>query len=283
MLSRSYSLRPAPVWFGFVVLFILLTGVGCSTDADLQVPQISFLSQSPLPSPDTICGEWTPNVFHLSGGDTIAMELLLSDNEALSQFKLDIHANFDCHGHARLADNTQDWSVLKLEDVEGKETNHSVVAIAPANPTAGAYHFQLQVVDAAGNSDPTGYIYSILLSNSTDAESPLLNISTPSPGTTLNLARGTDLIVSGTVQDNLPLGEGGNGAIKLTYIREATGNYYTAINEPLPSATGDIYAINWAYTIPTTLVPGLYTFEVQAWDGVNNASKLLSWTVNVTG
>ncbi len=265
---------------------LLLLIPGCDSNADLDVPQIQFLSRAPLPFPDTICGGVEQEVYHLSGGDTLVLDLLLSDNEALSQFKLDIHTDFDCHGHERLAENisenTQDWSVLTIDDLEGAEVEKSVRVIAPANPTAGAYHFQLQVVDQAGNSDATGYVYSILLQNNLDLEAPVLNVSSPSPGTTISLPRGAVLQATGSLQDNISLGEGGNAAIKLMYIRQESGNRYTAVNEMLPSGTGTVFNYNLEYTLPSTLVPGLYTFELEAWDGVNNPSEEYSWTVDVT-
>ncbi|MBI1192807.1 MAG: DUF4625 domain-containing protein [Bacteroidetes bacterium] len=266
----------------------LLLPAGCSTNADLDLPELQFLRVSPAPRPDTICGQVEQTVYHLTGGDTLELDLLLTDNEALSQLKVDIHANFDCHGHARLAgsaettENTQDWSVLSLENLSGTALEHSVRLAAPTNPTSGTYHFQLQVVDKAGNSDPTAYVYSIILHHAEDSIAPELELNSPSPGSNLTLARGSQVSVSGTVSDNRALGDGGNGAVKLTYIREANGNQYTATETTIPAATGSAFAYDMNYTIPTTLIPGVYLFQVQAWDGVNNASQRLAFRVDVT-
>lgn len=285
--SAAFFGRNVPVAAAtFLATASLLLPAGCNSNADLELPDLQFLSASPTPRPDTICGQVENSVYHMTGGDTLAMDLLLTDNEALSQFKVDIHANFDCHGHARLAqaagENTQDWSVLALENLSGTEVEHSVRLVAPTNPTSGTYHFQLQVVDKAGNSDATAYVYSIILHHAEDSIAPVLTLNSPSPGSNLTLARGAEVRVTGTVSDNRSLGEGGNGAVKLTYIREANGNQYTAGESLIPAETGDSFAYDIGYTLPGTLIPGLYMFQVQAWDGVNNASQRLAFSVEVT-
>jgi len=269
----------------------LFFAAGCTSNADLELPQLQFLSVSPSPRPDTICGQIEETVYHLTSGDTLAVDLLLTDNEALSQLKVDIHANFDCHGHARLgsseesaetAENTEDWSLLTLENLSGTQVEHSLRLVAPANPTSGTYHFQLQVVDKAGNSDATAYVYSIILHHAADSTAPVLSLSSPSPGGSLTLPRGAEVRVTGSVNDNRALGDGGNATVKLSYIRQANGNQYTAAEALIPAATGTAYAYDIGYNLPTTLIPGLYIFQVQAWDGVNNASQPLTFSVEVT-
>ena len=69
--------------------------------------------------------------------------MIFRDNEALSQYKVDIHNNFDCHGHAR---STQDWTVLEVLDIEGTEQRVSRSLSVPDDVTAGNYHFHVQVI-----------------------------------------------------------------------------------------------------------------------------------------
>jgi hypothetical protein len=282
--GRRVLVPAAPVF----VLSGLLFAAGCTSSADLELPQLQVLRVSPNPRPDTICGQVEPGVYHLTSGDTLALDVLLTDNEALSQLKVDIHANFDCHGHARLGssaasgENTEDWSLLMLENLSGVELEHSLRLVAPANPTSGTYHFQLQVVDKAGNSSPTAYVYSIILHHAADSAAPVLALNSPSPGSSLTLPRGAEVRATGTLLDNRPLGDGGNAAVKLTYIRQANGNHYTAAESLIPAGTGTSFAYDIRYNLPTTLIPGDYLFQVQAWDGVNNVSQPLTFNVSVT-
>jgi hypothetical protein len=273
---------PKRITLAMLTVGLLALTSGCGSSADLEVPQIAILSQRPEPGPALVCGQIEEQVYTLRGGDTLALDLLLSDNEALSQFKLDIHANFDCHGHARLNGDTETWSVLDLVDISGTETELPLRVVAPLNPSAGAYHFQLQVVDEAGNSEPSAYVYSILLRNPADTEAPTLGLVNPSPGANLSLPKGTLLIVSGLLADNAPLGSGGNAAVRLSHIREVSGNRITAAELSIPPGTGESYAFELEYTVPQTLVRGSYTFVLEAWDGVRNAATSVSWPVEIT-
>ncbi len=278
----DFSRRIYP--FSSTLLFLsLLAGIlsSCQPDTDLEMPNITILRSLPTPAPDTICGQEEPVVYRLISGDTLELDLLFEDNEELSQFKLDIHANFDCHGHARMASNTQDWTVLLLEDLSGASMAHSVRLALPENPTSGTYHFQMQVVDRAGNSEAAAYVYSIIVHNTDDLQAPQISLSVPEEGSSMDLNRGDVLSVRGMLTDNRPLGMGGNATVKLSYVRLATGNINTALELQLPSDAGTEYPIEIDYSIPGTWIPGPYLFRLQGWDGVNNASSILEWTVNV--
>ena len=76
----------------------------------------------------------------------------LSDDIMLKSYKVDIHNNFDGHGHTKVASNTVDFTFNKSWDVSGKNTSihHHEIKIQ-ANATPGNYHLMVFCTDAAGN------------------------------------------------------------------------------------------------------------------------------------
>ncbi|MDH6306308.1 tRNA U55 pseudouridine synthase TruB [Parabacteroides sp. PF5-5] len=91
----------------------------------------------------------------LKPGSAIHFEMELSDNEMLRSYKVEIHDNFNNHGHESKATKaeTAPFTYNKSWDVSGlKNTHihHHEIEI-PANATEGAYHFMVYCTDAAGN------------------------------------------------------------------------------------------------------------------------------------
>lgn len=85
----------------------------------------------------------------------IHFDMYLEDNEELRSYKVEIHNNFDGHGHtkAESTGETVDFSFNRSWDVSGlknKNIHHHEIEI-PANATHGAYHFMVYCTDAAGN------------------------------------------------------------------------------------------------------------------------------------
>jgi hypothetical protein len=86
------------------------------------------------------------------------LEMDLSDNEKLKSYKVDIHNNFDDHGHTKSTSANEAWTFTKSWDVSGlKNTHihhHEIVIPTTVNgsPIAkGKYHFMIYCTDEAGN------------------------------------------------------------------------------------------------------------------------------------
>ncbi len=261
-------------------------------EVDTEAPTLQLLSTTPSGQITSVCGEQEENVFVLAGGEELSFELLLEDNSELSQYKIDIHNNFDCHGHGEvgapsinipdLNSTTTDWSVLEINELSGQSQTINKTLMVPENVTAGNYHFELQVLDESGNDQPKANIYSLVVTNSTDTESPILTINEPNT-TSFSIAKGENLRVVGTLTDNYSLSEGGNGVLFLAYTNLSNGNNYLSnAIFPFDNTVATSYDFDFEFTIPSTLLPGDFLFTVGATDGVRNVANAVSFNVAIT-
>jgi hypothetical protein len=250
----------------FACVFILLFSCG---KEDTTPPSWEFTSFNPAPKPGTICGELENEVFFLTGGDTLSFTAIFTDDEELSQYKIDIHENFDCHGHGK----TSDWSVLQIIDLNGKEEVINKKIPVPQNVTAGKYHFIIQLVDAAGNQAQNTFLRDIVVFNPTDTVPPVVNVSVPLTSATHTASRGGTVNFQGTVTDNLSLGMGGNGKLVIDYVNQNNQNVFQGKTIAFPESQGTSYNFNENISIHNSVPLGNYTFRVYAYDGVNNLSE----------
>jgi hypothetical protein len=246
----------------FFLLLIVLQS--CKKQTDTSSPSIELLSVSHALQSDTVCAELeVNNVISIYSGQTLELQLKLTDNKGLSQLKIDIHENFDCHGHKSAV---SPWQVLDLTDLSGTEQIITKTIAVPVNATAGTYHFQIRVLDESGNEAGGSSAYSILLKNTTDTVPPTLTVDYPT--TTLTMNRGQNIEVYGNVTDDQPLD---GSRLELVYFTPS-GNRQLAWTNLLNSSAGNSYNYDFNYIIPTTLVPGAYEFQVRAFDAVGNST-----------
>ena len=110
-------------------------------------------------------GDTTKPVIHLmepeegaklkiGGEHGVHFEMEVSDNELLASYKVEIHSNFDDHGHdVRSDEATEVFHFEKTWDLSGKKNasiHHHEIHI-PENATPGKYHWMVYCMDAAGN------------------------------------------------------------------------------------------------------------------------------------
>jgi hypothetical protein len=275
-----------------VVPFVLFAMSCSDDDLDLTPPTITFTSLQPAPQSLEVCGVLEDSVFVLCGGELLAFEVIMRDDVSLSQYKIDIHQNFDCHGHGggaapggaipNLPGNTTDWAYLSIENLTGQEEVISWQLAAPENVTAGFYHFQVQVLDEAGNDSPNANFYSLRLLNPRDTLAPELLLTQPSESS-FSIARGSKIEFAGQLTDDQPLGEGGNGVVFVSYTDLSTSNtFLTPAVERLGAGTGTSVSFNFEVTVPLTLKAGAYRYTIWAFDGVRNIASPRHYEVNVT-
>lgn len=254
------------MWKYIIGVFAFVQLYACTSDNSLdeQAPRLESIQLNvPITSGD-VCGTRSDRRVVVQTGQTLLIDWQVSDDTELSQLKVDIHHNFDCHGHGR---NGQAWSIIELIDLEGAQQTGQLRLEVPQNASAGNYHFGILLLDAAGNQSEIPVQYDLVLENSTDVTAPTLLVQTPTDSQK-EIQRGDTLHFSGQVADNLPLA---GGKITFSYITPQ-GNRSLLHSLAFDSQTGAQSSFTWHYPVPATLPKGTYTFEVKAFDAVNNNS-----------
>ena len=275
--------------FGLMSLSVLACD---KSEIDVQSPTAQFLNLDPIPAEGLICGSIEDTVFHLTGGESLQFEIRFSDNMGLSQYKIDIHNNFDCHGHGGSAPGTsvpdvnnltEDWTILDIVDLSGKEETIDRSLIVPENVTAGNYHFQIQVLDESGNDDPLANFYSLSVQHPDDNIVPEIQVDIPA-NSSFSATKGETVHFEGTITDNYSLSQGGNGVLYLTYTDLNSGNTFNSdIVIVFDQSVETEYNFSFDYEIPTTIVAGGYILSVRGLDGVRNVAEPVDFMVEIGG
>ncbi len=91
-------------------------------------------------------------------GESVHFECDFSDNEALGSYLIEIHNNFDGHGHKisssqTRGEDTEAFYFKKSYDISNLRNTHvhHHDIMIPENATPGAYHLIVYCTDAAGN------------------------------------------------------------------------------------------------------------------------------------
>jgi len=275
---------------GSLCLILFLFGCGDS-NIDLNPPTIEELSYKPVPIEDEICSTQDPVVFRLVGGEVLSFDIIFKDNEALSQYKVDIHNNFDCHGHGggsapsvivpNVDNQTEDWTVLEIQDIEGTSVEVNRSFDVPENVTAGNYHFHIQVIDESGNDSPFANFYSLKIKNPIDDIPPTISVDAPI-NNSFSVSRGENIRFAGQVTDNKSLSDGANGVLYLAYTDLSSGNTFTTDKAfAFDENVSDVFNFDFEYSIPQTLVSGSYRFSLGANDGLRNVGDFVFFEVEV--
>ena len=276
----------------YLLLLSLLFAISCSDDEpDITPPTMEVLEYNPPPGADSICGAVEQVVFRLIGGAELSFDVIFNDDEKLSQYKIDIHNNFDCHGHGggsapsvtvpNVNNQTTDWTVLDIQDLNGNMESIFRTLSVPQNVTAGNYHFHLQVIDESGNDSPFANFNSLKIYNPVDSVAPKIHVSEPT-SRTLNSRKGDRIRFIGQVTDNRSLSDGGNGVLYLAYTKLSTGNTFsTNIAFPFDENVDRTFNFDFEYEIPRTLTSGDYRISLGANDGVRNVGAFQFFEVNV--
>lgn len=259
----------------FLLLALLIQSC---TEPDTTEPVIQVLSTVPAPTSGLVCGQMEDLVVFIGSDDTLEIELKISDDTELSQYKLDLHNNFDCHGHGKLEETT-DWYVLNIVDLLGAEQIVNIEIPVPSDVTSGNYHFSVQATDASGNNAES-LIYAVQVTNATDADAPVLDISVPTTSG-ISVLKGDVINFQGVLIDNQPLGPGANGRIELRYWNTSNQTINELYSEDFENSVGPTVNIDFDATVPSTAVDGTYIFELRGFDAVNNQSNEVQFTVEV--
>jgi len=264
-----------------IIAIAVLTIAGCS-EADNEPPVINDLVITPTPGLGIICGTEEDHVISTYTGDSIVISFTVTDNEELSQYKIDVHSNFDCHGHAKV--ETTVWEVIDIVDIGGLSQQVNYVLNVPDSATAGLYHFSIQVADFFGNSAKSQFFH-LLVKNLEDTVPPILVVTEPSVDSltvSLNDTLANDSIrFVGNVSDNRDLELGGNGKLQLRYWKVGSPNVFDLYSILFVVGTGPSYDFDFTVAVPSILVAGNYVFQLRVFDGVNNPSNTVQYQVRI--
>ena len=281
-------------FFQYCMLICMSTIAACgSGDVDVTSRTLEVNTYSPEPTVDEVCGTQEPVVFNLTGGDQLTFDVIFKDNESLSQYKVDIHDNFDCHGHGggsapqisipSVPSQTTDWTLLETVDITGTDAPITRTLDVPSNVTTGNYHFQIQVADESGNDHNAGVFFSLKIKNPLDDILPEITVDEPA-NNTFSIAKGEKIRFVGQVTDERSLSDGGNGVLFLSYTDLSSGNTFSTDEVFLFNETVDkTFDFDFEYTVPQTLIDGRnYRFSLGAYDGVRNVAPFQFFEVVVT-
>ena len=251
-----------------VGLALLANLTACvNREQDRQAPSLRLLRVQPDFSRGMICGT-EENLIQVLSGDTLSIDVLYEDDQALGQYKIDVHHNFDCHGH-RSPNLSQAWSILELGDLTGQSVEKRFSYIVPDDVRAGAYHFQLWVLDEAGNDAEALYYYHILARNRRDTLAPNFSVQGLTAGQRLEVTRGLSQNLSLEISDNLALDQ---GRIELSYLTQS-GNRAIAGLFNL-SGNSPTALINFEFSLGSSLPLGVYPARFSVYDAYGNVSDL---------
>jgi len=195
----------------------------------------------------------------LFSGNVLKIKAIISDDEALSQLKIDIHGAGDNHSHSKLAAASM-WETIRIVDLSGTTTQVDVSVDIPPDAAAGDYHVILTAVDQSGNQSEFAE-REIFIRNKTDLEAPEIQLFSPVEAE--ELALGTPLLIRALLTDSLGLGK-----LEMQVIQGSQ-----VIFDKDLVISGVSYDLN--DTLSTTgWLPGDYILKIGVFDQVLNQAQL---------
>jgi hypothetical protein len=203
LLLRNLIIFPMTRFYNLTCVSALLSILlitGCTTGdgdpIDITAPEIEVRQP--------VVGDY------LMAGGYIQFEATFLDDLELGSYSIDIHDNFDGHGHGRIAGINDDPSLIKWSSKnnyiipEGYimyNAQHDDDIEIPANAMAGPYHFIVQAVDQAGNAtsyqDGSTVEMEILMTNDSQPVANITNLVDDE----LELEQGQPFMVEGDISD----------------------------------------------------------------------------------
>lgn len=253
----------------FIILFGLIF-IACKNnqkeELDTQKPSINIIS--PVSGTKFLTGQ------------NMSIELKFTDNLNLSQYKIEIHPNFDGHSHGKtLNEGVSPWEWDTIVNMDGKEHLSQFQLPIPQNTQAGSYHFSVMCTDAAGYEAPLKFI-ELTLINPDDTIAPVVNVNYPSVSSEnlIEFATGINelpLNLNGTITDNSRV-----KGVKIQLIESQHGKtqhenekiIYEYQNFNLNGTSFDLSTINFKLYREDLENDGEYHLIITGYDYVGNSA-----------
>lgn len=241
-------------------LLISLISISCDKDDDND-------EKAPTISNATING-LTEEIIVNTGGD-LKFEALLSDDQELGEFKIDIHDIFDGHSHGKKASTP--WVYTQTYSLDGVSKNFESTITVAQNIAAGPYHSIMRLLDESGNESEFKEIDFMIL-NGSEAQ---IAISSPDFSSEVHVDKGDSLNIFGQISDDIDIEE------IIIALEETEHGHGKKQEDALFEADFDLTGtadVLWDFQadgsinikIPTTAESGDYVFEVIVKDSDGN-------------
>lgn len=240
---------------GLLALGLTLLLGACSKsndEKDIERPVISLLS----PGDDS-----------LRGGNALQIRAIITDNELLSQVKIEIHDDFDAHSHGKKAGAPAFvWDTIMT--LSGIETTLDFPVAVPEDIASGRYHFQMQALDASGN-EAEFVVRSLFLTNAFDTIAPIISNLSTTPAAqngTITVKSGATLSIRAALSDNLGLEK-----LELKIIRSSNQEIVYDFDKEL---SGTATNLNELLTIDSQWGTGDFVLELLVIDEKGNRADM---------
>ena len=231
----------------WTVLFILL--FSSCTKRDRERPLVQLIGVA-----DTI---------KAFTGDTLILQLYFRDNEKLSQFKIDIHDNFDEHSHPKIY-RARPWSKIIIKNLSGREQTITEKIPVFDSAAAGPYHIIVRAADASGNESEF-ILIDLILINTYDSIPPhITEIQFPSEGA----------LISNSMDIKLDLNDNQTGIYLIkTKVKKSATQILFQSGDTLPVQPLQFTFIK-NIAIGSSMPPGSARLEVDVFDGAYNRTRI---------
>jgi len=275
-----YNLLKAGLFSG-----ILLFSVACNKECE-DCPKPSPVADTTKP---VITVHSPGNGTTHTGGQDLIVNVSVWEDRELSQVKIEIHNDFDNHGHGKSADVVVPFDFDTIISTSAKEFATNFSLALPTNIAAGKYHFIAYALDKAGN-EAHFVAVDLHLLNPDDTIAPLIALTHPDFSGTENdvtFASGQDTVqlrIAGAFTDQKNNGAPGNLKGYEIFFYEAGHAHKSQDNE---GSVVPIYKISnfniegSVYDIDMNLIlrrrdlkdDEHYDLKVVAYDNKNNKSE----------
>ena len=231
-------------------------------------PVIEIVSVKPSVGESMVCGSLDIRTVSLSSGSVFQLDFNLKAREGLSQYKIDLHHNFDCHTHRVAARAGAPWKVLKIIDLVGHQQLIKESLLVPTDAIAGNYHFMLLCIDKQGNESPF-VSYTLKVSNSVDTDLPTISMTSPA-GDYIVWSKTEKIDIKLNIKDNKPLED---GRVELSYL-DPKGAEFTVDQTYFDALVGSDTNYQYQFSFSEFNSPlGKYIFLAKVYDQVGNLAE----------
>lgn len=210
-------------------------------------------------------------------GDSMRIAVQFTDNEALNQFKIDIHSNHDGHSHGKTQQALAKWDTLIIGSLSGSSDAIDFSIKIPTGFLPGPYHFTVYCLDKNGNESSANI--PLLFKDATDTVAPVVQLQIPMANATIS----SPFSVQASISDQLSDGSAASELNRVEVILKSLSSQeefevvdFNAVQLAGSSslydpATGQLNISN--LDVPSGASSGNYTLFLYAFDAYFNLGK----------